>query len=191
MGNFDNFPYAFSTVFQICTLDSWNAIMYNMWRMGGVSMLVYPMSLVALGGFIFIKLFVAILLGNFNAALADMETVVKGDVKGPTDDAIVERKVEMVKNDSFVGERKVREGEEIREISTIEKGVNTNEVEIGNTDEVHNKEEAITPGIRSVFQKIDQNFYFQMMGLVMTIGKETLFISLSLISLSYSPTHLQ
>jgi Ion transport protein len=65
--NFDNFLNAFSTVFIIMTNDSWQGMYYSHFRAaGGVSSTLFFLSLVIIGQKVFLNLFLAILLENFD-----------------------------------------------------------------------------------------------------------------------------
>jgi len=63
--HFDDFLWAMTTIFQVLTGEDWNACMYDAWRGTGWGAVVYFLSLVVLGAFIVMNLFLAILLGNF------------------------------------------------------------------------------------------------------------------------------
>ena len=63
--NFDNFPRSLTTVFQILTGENWNTVMYDGWRATSWFAVVYFLTLVIFGVFIVMKLFLAILLKNF------------------------------------------------------------------------------------------------------------------------------
>lgn len=65
--NFDNLLSAFVTIFQILTAENWNTVMYNGWRSTNWTAVFYFVSLVVLGNFIVLNLFLAILLGNFQS----------------------------------------------------------------------------------------------------------------------------
>ncbi|KAG7393764.1 hypothetical protein PHYPSEUDO_004527 [Phytophthora pseudosyringae] len=64
--NFDTMLWSVVTVFQILTGENWNAVMMDGWRSSGWSAVLYFVSLVVLGNFIVLNLFLAILLGNFD-----------------------------------------------------------------------------------------------------------------------------
>ncbi|CAM9436934.1 unnamed protein product [Chrysoparadoxa australica] len=53
------------TVFQVLTGENWNAVMYDCWRASNWVAPLYFLSLVILGGFIVMNIFLAILLSNF------------------------------------------------------------------------------------------------------------------------------
>eukprot|EP00945_MAST-04E_sp_MAST-4E-sp1_P008438 g8438.t1 len=63
--NFDTFIWAVATVFQVLTGENWNTIMYDGMRVAGAGGAAYFITLVVLGNFIVLNLFLAILLGNF------------------------------------------------------------------------------------------------------------------------------
>lgn len=52
-------------MFQILTGENWNAVMYDCWRSTGAGAAIYFISLICLGDWITMNLFLAILLGNF------------------------------------------------------------------------------------------------------------------------------
>ncbi|DAZ92554.1 TPA: hypothetical protein N0F65_012784 [Lagenidium giganteum] len=64
--NFDTFLVSFVTVFQIITLDNWNNILYDGVRGNGFGAVAYFFSLVIIGNFIMMNLFLALLLDNFD-----------------------------------------------------------------------------------------------------------------------------
>ncbi|KAF4133455.1 Voltage-dependent L-type calcium channel domain-containing protein [Phytophthora infestans] len=64
--NFDTLLWSVVTVFQILTGENWNVVMMDGWRSSGWSAVLYFVSLVVLGNFIVLNLFLAILLGNFD-----------------------------------------------------------------------------------------------------------------------------
>ncbi|KAL4124998.1 hypothetical protein PRIC2_008589 [Phytophthora ramorum] len=64
--NFDTMLWSAVTVFQILTGENWNVVMVDGWRASGWSAVLYFVSLVVLGNFIVLNLFLAILLGNFD-----------------------------------------------------------------------------------------------------------------------------
>jgi len=66
--NFDDFNHAFGTVFQVLTTENWNNIMYDCRRSTGGASIIYTCSLIIVGNYIFMNLFLAILLGNFSEA---------------------------------------------------------------------------------------------------------------------------
>jgi len=63
--NFDDFSSSFASVFQIITTENWNDLMYNAWRSFGPIAVLYSVSLVMIGTFILMNLFLGILLSNF------------------------------------------------------------------------------------------------------------------------------
>lgn len=64
--NFDGFTLAFTTVFQILSSENWDAVMYDTIRSIGFGGIVYTASLMYIGDYIFMNLFLAILIGNFS-----------------------------------------------------------------------------------------------------------------------------
>jgi len=63
--NFDTLFWALVTIFQVLTLEDWNAAMYAGVRYGGQWAAVYYISLIVLGNYIMFNLFVAILIDGF------------------------------------------------------------------------------------------------------------------------------
>lgn len=63
--NFDDFFWAVTTVFQVLTGENWNEVMYSCWKATSVAP-VYFMSLIVLGVFFALNLFLAILLAPFD-----------------------------------------------------------------------------------------------------------------------------
>lgn len=63
--NFDTLFWALVTIFQILTLEDWNAAMYAGVRFGGSWCAVYYITLIVLGNYIMFNLFVAILIDGF------------------------------------------------------------------------------------------------------------------------------
>jgi hypothetical protein len=63
--NFDGLVLSFTTVFQILSCEGWNLVMYDARRATTWVSSLYFVILMITGGFIFMNLFVAILLGNF------------------------------------------------------------------------------------------------------------------------------
>nr|CCA18882.1 similar to sodium channel putative [Albugo laibachii Nc14] len=63
--NFDSLLWAFVTVFQVITGENWNNVMYDAIRANGFTASIYFISLVILGNFILMNLFLALLLDNF------------------------------------------------------------------------------------------------------------------------------
>ena len=71
--NFDNFFWSMVTVFQILSGENWNSIMYDCWKAKGWLGVGFLISLIVIGVFIVMNLFLAILLKNFedSGALVD------------------------------------------------------------------------------------------------------------------------
>ena len=63
--NFDTFVNALTTIFIILIGDDWNTIMMQLVRANGYPTLVFTLSVVVLGNFVLLSLFLAILLKNF------------------------------------------------------------------------------------------------------------------------------
>ena len=63
---FDDIMQAFTTVFQVLSGENWNTVMYDGWRAtSGLISVGYFFSLIVIGMFIVMNLFLAILLSNF------------------------------------------------------------------------------------------------------------------------------
>jgi hypothetical protein len=77
--HFDNFFWSMITVFQVLSGENWNTIMYDGWRARGWIAVIYLLSLVVIGSFIVMNLFLAILLKKFedSGSLVDSSTVNK------------------------------------------------------------------------------------------------------------------
>jgi len=73
--HFDNFFWSMVTVFQLLTGENWNSIMYDCWRARGWIGALFIVSLIVIGVFIVMNLFLAILLKNFedSGALVDQK----------------------------------------------------------------------------------------------------------------------
>ena len=65
--NFDDFPTAFVSVFQILTGEDWNMIFYDSAATTGMASALYYVVVVILGNYIVLSLFVAILLEGFQS----------------------------------------------------------------------------------------------------------------------------
>ena len=63
--NFDTFPVAFMTVFQLLTMENWNSILYTTMSESGWSAGIYLISWIFIGNFVLLNLFLAILLDSF------------------------------------------------------------------------------------------------------------------------------
>ena len=68
--HFDDFFWAFITIFQVLTGENWNEVMYDGMRTKGDAACLYFILLVVIGNYIVLNLFLAILLDNF----ADMDS---------------------------------------------------------------------------------------------------------------------
>ncbi|TMW67789.1 hypothetical protein Poli38472_007461 [Pythium oligandrum] len=64
--NFDTLLWSMITVFQVITGENWNSIMYDVLRSNGMIGALYFVSLIILGNFILMNLFLALLLDNFS-----------------------------------------------------------------------------------------------------------------------------
>ena len=65
--NFDDFMWSLTTVFQVLSGENWNAVLYDCWRTSNAAP-VYFVSLVVLGIFCALNLFLAILLKQFDGS---------------------------------------------------------------------------------------------------------------------------
>lgn len=63
--NFDTLTWSVVTIFQMLSAENWPLLMYDAWKAVGIGSTVYFVVTVALGNFIVLNLFLAILLGNF------------------------------------------------------------------------------------------------------------------------------
>jgi len=63
--NFDTFPTAFLTVFQVLTMENWQFILYTTMSQSGWIAAVYLISWIFIGNFVLLNLFLAILLDGF------------------------------------------------------------------------------------------------------------------------------
>ncbi|RLN91051.1 hypothetical protein BBJ28_00004364 [Nothophytophthora sp. Chile5] len=67
--------------YQILTGENWNAVMLDGWRASGWSAVLYFISLVVLGNFIVLNLFLAILLGNFDESSDEERNIERAALK--------------------------------------------------------------------------------------------------------------
>lgn len=63
--NFDNWNNAFASVFQVMSTENWNVIMINCWRALGPFSVIYTCSIIVIGTYLLMNLFLAILISNF------------------------------------------------------------------------------------------------------------------------------
>lgn len=63
--NFDTFPIAFLTVFQILTMENWQSICFTTMSQSGWIAAIYLISWIFIGNFVLLNLFLAILLDSF------------------------------------------------------------------------------------------------------------------------------
>jgi hypothetical protein len=108
--HFDNLLMAFTTVFQCLSGENWNAVMYDGWRSMGPLAVLYFISMIVLGAYIVMNIFVSGLLISFDekteesnkklkqrretnvqrenhrAALLAAKAVARGDVETQTDE---------------------------------------------------------------------------------------------------------
>jgi hypothetical protein len=67
--NFDNIWITFLTIFTVIIGDNWNEIMYNCMRSTNMTVgFLYFLSLIVFGQIVMLNLFLAILLGTFDAS---------------------------------------------------------------------------------------------------------------------------
>ena len=71
--NFDNFMNSFVLVFSVLTLELWDENMFKYTRIYGPAAILYFVSLVIVGVMIFLNLFLAILLENFEVEVEEHE----------------------------------------------------------------------------------------------------------------------
>jgi uncharacterized membrane protein len=64
--HFDDFFWAFITIFQVLTGEDWNAVMYDAMRTVGSWACLYFIAIVVIGNYVVLNLFLAILLDNFS-----------------------------------------------------------------------------------------------------------------------------
>lgn len=70
--NFDSFPYAIATTFQIMTMENWQTVLYDMLRgdmLNGknniYAVVIYLVAWIFMGNFVLLNLFLAILIDAF------------------------------------------------------------------------------------------------------------------------------
>eukprot|EP01084_Bolivina_argentea_P090848 163604_1 len=68
--NFDTFLWSLVAVFSVLTGENWNVLMYDCWRATSWLAPIYFLSLVILGGFVIMNVFLAILLSNFDSDIS-------------------------------------------------------------------------------------------------------------------------
>ncbi|KAA0176357.1 hypothetical protein FNF27_02053 [Cafeteria roenbergensis] len=69
--HFDNFGWAFVTVFQVLTGENWNEVLFASKHAVGDIAVAYFVALTIVGNYLMLNLFLAILLGNFEKAAVD------------------------------------------------------------------------------------------------------------------------
>ncbi|TMW68744.1 hypothetical protein Poli38472_006212 [Pythium oligandrum] len=74
--NFDTILWSMVTIFQVLTGENWTNMLFDGWRSVGWPSAIYFISLVIMGNFILLNLFLAILLGNFEDQQDDNERLV-------------------------------------------------------------------------------------------------------------------
>eukprot|EP00746_Dinoflagellata_sp_MGD_P070983 gnl/MRDRNA2_/MRDRNA2_28979_c0_seq1.p1 gnl/MRDRNA2_/MRDRNA2_28979_c0~~gnl/MRDRNA2_/MRDRNA2_28979_c0_seq1.p1 ORF type:complete len:1603 (-),score=314.70 gnl/MRDRNA2_/MRDRNA2_28979_c0_seq1:143-4951(-) len=70
--HFDNFLWAFVTIFQILSGENWNATMYDGMKAGGFGAVFFFLALIIVGQCIILNLFLAILMAKFEEASNDI-----------------------------------------------------------------------------------------------------------------------
>lgn len=63
--NFDDFPHALASVFQLFTLDNWTNIAWSTRKLYGGFGILYPITIVLIGSFVLLNLFLSIMLEIF------------------------------------------------------------------------------------------------------------------------------
>lgn len=83
-GNYNSFPIAFLTVFQVLTTENWNTVLFDSMRspaVGQVVPVIYLVSWIFIGNYILLNLFLAILLDGFVAEddeeVGDLEEILR------------------------------------------------------------------------------------------------------------------
>ena len=71
--NFDGFANSLFAVFITIQTNQWNVLMYNIGRSVGKAGMIFSIVLVVIGQIILLKLFIAILLENFEDKRKEME----------------------------------------------------------------------------------------------------------------------
>ena len=71
--NFDSLLWSAVTVFQVLTGEDWPVVMHDGMRSVGKASALYFVSLVVIGNFVVVNLFIAILLNSFAAHRIEME----------------------------------------------------------------------------------------------------------------------
>ena len=75
--NFDGFTNAFTTVFNVLQGEGYYLIMYNVARSVGKVGILFFVTLVVFGNIILLKLFLAVLLDNFEDKRKEIEDLKK------------------------------------------------------------------------------------------------------------------
>ena len=81
--NFDDFPSAFGTVYQIVTMDNWEVCMLALRRSQGSIGVIYVISLVVIGAFVLMNLFLAILLYELDSEQSKIQEEEKLSAPNP------------------------------------------------------------------------------------------------------------
>ena len=149
--NFDDFNHAFGTVFQVLTTENWNNIMYDCRRSTGGASIIYTCSLIIVGNYIFMNLFLAILLGNFSEpdeedSLSDESEEVEGEssevkkisVKSSTVVPVLDEVTEKLKNEQEIRSKlkKMSKSVEKTTLETLEDGDMSDKITSKNNDSI-------------------------------------------------------
>jgi hypothetical protein len=84
--NFDDFHWAFVTVFQVLTLENWNVVLYDAMRSdAGPFSSLYFVSWIFVGNFVLLNLFLAILLDKFSDETEEQQAEIEEEVEDEID----------------------------------------------------------------------------------------------------------
>ena len=72
--NFDGFFNSFAAVFNVFQGEQWQFVMYNAIRSTGSASIIYFVTLIIFGNIILLKLFLAVLLENFEEKRQEIES---------------------------------------------------------------------------------------------------------------------
>lgn len=89
--NFNNFLFGITTVFIVIIGEDWNNVMVMYWKCTNLSSVLYFVSLLILGNWIMLNLFLAILLQNFESGDDEPEP------EKPTKNKYVEKAEQFIK----------------------------------------------------------------------------------------------
>lgn len=91
--HFDNLLMAFTTVFQCLSGENWNAVMYDGWRSMGPLAVLYFISMIVLGAYIVMNIFVSGLLISFDEQTEENNKRLKQQREMNTARQIVKEKI--------------------------------------------------------------------------------------------------